>query len=186
MFTLSLFTSLRFKGFNQRSLDGRLMLTIACPFSSLRLLEENTREPISGEKTRAQHSRPGVHCSDHHQRQTPEIFAAGGRGRWGGIWGCRWGWWGWHWASTPPSLGTLLSHKKWEPNWREMADQQTWQNDLAEVSWFFPVWWQDGNCLRQHSVKLKFSNDCWENNDCTRTKNYKLSDVFQQTKQKTH
>ena len=43
---------------------------LACPFSSLRLLEENTREPISGEKTRAQSSRPGVHCSDH-QRQTP-------------------------------------------------------------------------------------------------------------------
>ena len=34
-------------------------MTIACPFSSLRLLEENTREPISGEKTRAQQSPHG-------------------------------------------------------------------------------------------------------------------------------
>ena len=74
MFTLSLFTSLRFKGFNQRSLDGRLMLTIACPFSSLRLLEENTREPISGEKTRAQQSPHGRREESsllRHHRQTP-------------------------------------------------------------------------------------------------------------------
>ena len=53
MLTLILFTSL-FDG--KRSLDGKLLLTLACPFSSLRLLEENTREPISGEKTRAQQS----------------------------------------------------------------------------------------------------------------------------------
>ena len=137
MITLILFTWLRLKGFNQRSLDGKLMLTLACPFSSLRLLKEKTREPIPGEKTRAQHSTAGqgrtgqdragfIAPSD---RQTP------GRAE--------------HQylpleerkrplkralklalrmsqqASTPPSLGTLLSDKKWEPNWREMRAQQT-------------------------------------------------------------
>ena len=184
MFTLSLFTSLRFKGFSQRSLDGRLMLTIACPFSSLRLLEENTREPISGEKTRAQQSiareergERRVHCSVTTARHQARLFAAGGRGRWREHWSWRWGW-----ASTPSSLGTLLSHKNENPT----GERYETSKHLAEVSWFFLLWWQDGNCLRQHSVKLKFSNDCWENNDCTRTKNYKLSDVFQQTKLKTH
>ena len=51
---------------------------LACPFSSLRLLEEKTREPISGEKTRAQHSQPGTAqqarsslLRSDHQRQTP-------------------------------------------------------------------------------------------------------------------
>ena len=73
MITLILFTSL-FDG--KRSLDGKLLLTLlACPFSSLRLLEEKTREPISGEKTRAQHSRAGQEfiapASARHQKYLP-------------------------------------------------------------------------------------------------------------------
>ena len=97
-------------------------MTLACPFSSLRLLEENTREPIPGEKTRAQHSTAGQGRAGQEfiapsttarlQRYLPlEGSEAAEEGTEAAAETDEADTEPWL-ASTPPSLGTLLSHKK--------------------------------------------------------------------------